>query len=357
MSVDTEIRDRSLGCLESFRACLLDPRLSKLGCFERYCADFKLWIFGLKASSTGKASLDYRVRQRADVRAIICDLLDGLSETLQSCIEAAEELEEIEDLCFDIQAVLKQLSRIHVAIRRAGSALRHQKADAALQSAIEGSAYQDWKQEMENVILTRVEDRDQFRGLSKTFELKRDRQEALNAVQARVIQMNLIRRHRIQYACGATKMFRQKEANLLFRDDGKSETTKMQSEQHIPSSQEIMENVGPQLPGHRTSGLVGGNRAASKTETSGSQRTATDIPNNWEPRTNLHTSPSVITRATQTGRKQDYPRWPKRAGDERDVLCPYCTEPLSRDYVNDEERWRCVDCVAIEKAPMLTCVG
>lgn len=53
---------------------------------ENRQGDFNLWASGLKATSGGRSSLDYRVRDRPDVCEGICELLDGLLETLEQLV-------------------------------------------------------------------------------------------------------------------------------------------------------------------------------------------------------------------------------------------------------------------------------
>jgi hypothetical protein len=47
---------------------------------------FNLWVRGIKAANDNKASLDHRVQDRPDIRELICDLLDGLREALECCL-------------------------------------------------------------------------------------------------------------------------------------------------------------------------------------------------------------------------------------------------------------------------------
>jgi hypothetical protein len=86
ISSGTDIRDRSSKCVDLFHDCVSNPTLGNLSWVEHGQADFNLWVYGLSATSTGKSSLDYRVRQREDLSNMICDLLDGLEESLQDCL-------------------------------------------------------------------------------------------------------------------------------------------------------------------------------------------------------------------------------------------------------------------------------
>lgn len=144
-------------------------------------ADFNLWAAGLGASKTGHASLEYRLRDRLDVKEIIQGLLDDLYESLstlkrnggtsgksqveldstlenlQLVVENGEasisrspspleplsplsELSEDENqsqMAFSefkrsVELTLDQLARLSVLIRKSGFRFRHQKADRML---------------------------------------------------------------------------------------------------------------------------------------------------------------------------------------------------------------------------------
>jgi hypothetical protein len=87
MDHGTGIRDRTDDCKKLFQKCGSSPVLGKLAWIQSGQADFNLWSFGLSADATGKSSLDFRVRYRPDIQEIICDLLDGLGESLNDCLE------------------------------------------------------------------------------------------------------------------------------------------------------------------------------------------------------------------------------------------------------------------------------
>lgn len=82
-----EISRRTEGCQDAFVICLSDPSLTALEWIENRQGDFNLWASSLKATSSGgRSSLDYRVRDRPDVKGVICELLDGLLESLEQLV-------------------------------------------------------------------------------------------------------------------------------------------------------------------------------------------------------------------------------------------------------------------------------
>lgn len=90
------IRQRTDSCRRLFIARLSRPDLpARLDWLEDRLGEFNLWSVGIKADSTGRASLDHRVRTRPDIREVICDLLDGLCEALEASEEDGRPLSAI----------------------------------------------------------------------------------------------------------------------------------------------------------------------------------------------------------------------------------------------------------------------
>ena len=81
-----EIRKRTEACQQLFMHCLATPSFSGTYWIEDRQGEFNLWAASLKATSPGRASLDYRVRDNPDLRESICDLLAGLSEALEELL-------------------------------------------------------------------------------------------------------------------------------------------------------------------------------------------------------------------------------------------------------------------------------
>lgn len=70
-------------CSERFDACIASPALREYVIFIRSAqGDYNLWCAAIKATSRGKASLDYRLRNHQDVRDVVCGLLAGLATAL-----------------------------------------------------------------------------------------------------------------------------------------------------------------------------------------------------------------------------------------------------------------------------------
>ncbi|KAK6519711.1 hypothetical protein TWF506_000011 [Arthrobotrys conoides] len=72
-------------CKNVFRDCVSTQDMGKQAWMRTAQGDFNLWCTGIKATSSNKSSLDYRLRDKPDVRDEICDLLRNLVDVLQIC--------------------------------------------------------------------------------------------------------------------------------------------------------------------------------------------------------------------------------------------------------------------------------
>ncbi|KAH8598652.1 hypothetical protein B0O99DRAFT_591887 [Bisporella sp. PMI_857] len=204
----SEIHDRTKKCIEGFNECLAHEQLGKHQWLETGLAEFNLWSFGLNASHSGRSSLDYKVRQRPDLQDSITDLLDGLGESLKECLDP--ELEEHIGVLnpednpenplyfnvFNIKEILKQLTRLHAAIREAGIQLRHHKADTSLKSVLEQNCngLGEFREDLTATIMAGLEIWDPKKGLPKPWE-KINRK-----LIKRLVDANIRRRNRIFFA-------------------------------------------------------------------------------------------------------------------------------------------------------------
>lgn len=74
-------------CRHIFRTATTAPPLMQQERAENRLADFNLWSMGVGASSTGKASLDYRLHDSLEAHTILPNLLLMLRILIQKCID------------------------------------------------------------------------------------------------------------------------------------------------------------------------------------------------------------------------------------------------------------------------------
>lgn len=65
---------------------LSEPLLAEKPWLINRNGHFNIWVATLKAADSGEASLDYLVRDYPDTRNLICELLDALSQSMQTLI-------------------------------------------------------------------------------------------------------------------------------------------------------------------------------------------------------------------------------------------------------------------------------
>ena len=87
MSEATTIFDTAMACHYAFKEATSSPRLMHQEWAENRLADFNLWSSGAGASTTGKASLDRRLRANPEARTILINLLLMLKILVQKCID------------------------------------------------------------------------------------------------------------------------------------------------------------------------------------------------------------------------------------------------------------------------------
>ncbi|KAI1757960.1 hypothetical protein F4782DRAFT_536659 [Xylaria castorea] len=82
-------------CLESFKQCLNQAAAihsRELSLVEDQLARFSLWSSNIKVFSSGRGSLDYRIREAPDVRDAISAVLEALDYHIQGCLHILNSL-------------------------------------------------------------------------------------------------------------------------------------------------------------------------------------------------------------------------------------------------------------------------
>ncbi|KAL6832172.1 hypothetical protein V8C40DRAFT_238033 [Trichoderma camerunense] len=366
----SSISTRTVACQRLFARCLSIHVFNELDWFENRQGEFGLWESGLRAADVGRASLDHRVRDRPDVRELICDLLDGLSEALEDCLRTSESkplrsptaataaysktpsktdgsdvsaqanksdlipgVEQTNDgfseQAFNIKTILGQLTRISTAIRRSGAKFRHEKADMALQE----QNFEEFKAHLTFIILMpAIENYSHGSSDGDAIRLRISDQGRLTTVQKRLIQANIIRRNRIIFATRSMKQIKNQDpqqnklpeiAELPFLNPESTEYFKIMQRQLIADGLHPL----PALP----SSIITSSIAQSSTEI-GSEFGLQAVPHKKN-------TPSTMTRITQTGDHQDYPTCPVPVSDEV-LQCPYCADLLPVEYAKNKSRWK-----------------
>lgn len=131
-------------CLESFQNCLQKAALvhpRELSLVEDQLARLSLWSANIRVFSPGRASLDHRLREAAEVRDIIVGLLEALDYRLRACDERLSSIaaiasggslppvdEKLQDTIHGIADEIDLLHKFSNTIRRASKATQNLNA-------------------------------------------------------------------------------------------------------------------------------------------------------------------------------------------------------------------------------------
>ena len=229
----------------------------------------------------------------------------------------------------NIKAILGQLTRISTAIRQSGAKYRYRKADASLKK----KDFEEFKTHLTVVILMNsVEAKNEEPAERNEILPYITDSEQLTEVQKRLINANIVRRNRIMFATRSMKPIetpigqQQQQARAVEVPIAAAEPTPRFSQEPTKRISD-----GPAIPPQVPSIM-----APSITQTATEMGSQFNLQHAVEPK---KSTPSVITRVTQTGATQDYPSCPEPISDEL-LQCPYCADLLPAIYSNNQTRWR-----------------
>ncbi|KAF2963129.1 hypothetical protein GQX73_g10441 [Xylaria multiplex] len=386
MDAGDEIYRAARDCNERFDACVTDSALREHVVSLRSAqGDYNLWCSAIKATSRGKASLDYRLRNHQDVRDVVCGLLAGLATSLGRLAQRAaailgdaelpeNPIEEVpkspsstdspvswdaisdewsnpgsaqaEDVpsmdpvmaeCMSyINITLDQLARLSLAIRKAGNKYRFEKADAELKD----NAFEEFRNHLASIILRAFPD-PEAHGLSAEQKMKRvSDYGALTPVQKQLVHANILRKHRIEF----TTRSRKRGERPVPGDIGLVDNPHQLSQTRALTSSSIAGSQNSsrvQDPTSRQSPVPGVSKAAPTPSVVLTMApTATDVGSRLDvSRFMSAQTPSKVTNLTRVGSTQAYPNCPK-LGIDGLLVCPYCDDVLPSSYARMEQSWK-----------------
>ncbi|KAF4470198.1 kinesin [Fusarium albosuccineum] len=248
---------------------------------------------------------------------------------------------------FYIRAYLGLLAKVSMAIRRSGTKLRYMKADDYLKTCSDNEEYTGLRKHLLFLILISPYEQKLFEELQRRA-LEKQIPRAVEivvrswvadptratAIQRRLIEANILRRNRINYAKHVSK--------------NRFDPTKTYDFLEATSASEAPER--PQEPVTKYAGSESGAeqqpliqpvQPTSNQIESRESLTATKLDSDFVLPSTIGLEPtkkavSVVTKMTQTAAHQDYPACPVSKGS---FQCPYCVQVLTEDYTN-KSRWR-----------------
>ena len=379
------LRRETETCLGLFAQCLRIENLSntRFLWFEDCQARFRWWAFGVKASSTGRGSLDRILIHRSDVRDAIHGVLQSLASALDSCLAGPRPLDSEDDAgdarsdasspvsersafseastdsdvdgggdmadvaahhAYFIEMCLRSLMRFSILIRKAKDKLRHKRADDDLVriQRHEPETYAEFKAHLETLILlgpyehsllSRLESAEAHQEIPQSagIVIRAWLFNRLGPVQARLVQANLIRRHRIMYS----RRDRRPVGSISNQDDLVSVQTAVPLRTGPSSSQPRPDTRPTEVVEAVVVSLAPTPHALPTTPTLQSETVLGSELGTVPLRSTKATS--VLSKLTRTGQNQDYP---KTSVLDKLSQCPYCGFFLGPEYAKNEKKWQ-----------------
>ncbi|KAF3297187.1 hypothetical protein TWF132_008542 [Orbilia oligospora] len=376
MDESTNISRIANECKTVFANCISTPGMGEEFWVRSAQGDFNLWCLGIKATSSNKSSLDYRLREKPDVREDICDLIRGMVDSLQKCqrlfigtkgentpedsrpgspqsIESWEAMSDessgtgslsdggdvsnpvlSENISY-IKTILSQLARISIAIRKSGNRYRFEKADAALDE----KDYDEFRQHLTAIILRGFED-DDSKNLTAVEKAQRVFDSSrLTKAQKRLIHLNILRKHRIEFVKRSRGSKSHQKADTQQAESGPIMMGKPTEEPAVdskPCSYQPIRSTTTSRPLHQTP------RKLAPSAVFTAAVTATEIGSKFDIKGILaKKSTSAVTKMTKIGASQSYPHCPDPQLDGS-LRCPYCDDFLPSDFSDPkrQDNWR-----------------
>lgn len=405
MESTEEIFHAAWECRELFSRCreLIQHPFIGDNWFEEREVDFCWWIYGLRADKRGHSSLDYRLRERSDIRNIVVSLIGGISAALDEWlhygemlsglhIEAAkptrltesaqikrldlndgilwddsdadgmldepsdnqhESLGRLSDQAYYIETNLDILKSLSLTIRRSGTRIRYKKADMALAAA--PNSYSDLRSHLIALVLVQPYEQSLINTLN-WMASKGQLQESLaivtqawisdpariNPMQRSLIESVIVRHNRIRFARRSEEL----SHNSAESGDTEDEPTSKQEDKKRKLSTQQNLSTSTDTPTISVSrapapGVFGNiqQRVFASATLSG---TAT-APGSSFVLPNFGAKEKAVdelTRVTRIGNMLDYPPRPKKHDKGKSFECPYCRHVLHSDYIETRSRWR-----------------
>ncbi|KAJ5261222.1 hypothetical protein N7478_011817 [Penicillium angulare] len=337
---------------------------------ENRLGDFNLWLTNLRVLKPGHASLDYRLRDREDLRNVIAGLLQSLHGFIEACrvpYEPSDSDHEVQgsdgsasawsdvsdsdkgsekrpvssifsDPTSGVESTLDRLIRLGMVIRKSGNKFRHELADRAL----DVSYYQDFKRHLELVLLNdanrhhlihitgrAAEQKILTRATALVIKRRLLDPGQLTEFQQRAIHANIIRRNRFDFA-------KKRELKANPRD-----SEPMLTKQQPINAEHKATNLVPQTVVSRSQFKKYETKSQVTISHPSMVETATRVGTITTP---VEPTPSKaatrITNMSSTGQNLDYPPCPQLKDlNDASFQCPFCCRQLPRKYL-EKSGWR-----------------
>ncbi|KAK5000610.1 WD repeat-containing protein 88 [Elasticomyces elasticus] len=387
------IFDAATVCHQRLRECLEIPSLMERAWAENRLADFNLWAAGVGAFSQRKASLDERLAFQPDAVAVVVNLLVLLAELVERCKELGPkdkehivlrraEDEDISDdqergrrdlfpqqpspgsfatwsdetssrspskggtnnvlsnsalaeVTKDVYSILGLLTRIGAAIRKSGTISRLQNADRSF----DPKEHEELEAHLICLLLAQPSyiEKERYRyrdnvSDNRHFNL-RFRGSSISQVQKRLIEANLMRRNRFEYAQRHAEKLSERHTAVVGPQSVDTSKAIGEKNRSLPTIKPAHTGPDHNLP---LKEQTVPQDAADMTET---EATGVGTAFVVDPSKEATPSQQALTEVSTTGSKINYPHPPKVEDDRQSFRCPCCCQILPKMFV-EKFRWR-----------------
>lgn len=364
---------------------------------------FSLWAYDIHADKVGHSSLDYRVRNRDDIRKVIVNLIEGISSGIDGLIEKGiyhllsffvrvlisvniatverpngplmTPLAVLQDEHqYYIETNLAMLQSLSYALRRSGLRLRHERADQAL--PFSPTSYNNLRRHLTTTLLVRAYEMEAIMALRRNgqhivamllYAWARD-PSRLGPIQQAIIDGVVTRRNRISFARNPWSTGHQEvpnQAAILSQETlQRTTSSKREAESSLSGDRTRRYHIGAASRSQRPRGQAlqstrlalhprqlpqatfdystePGSASANRVWRRSSSRTATEIGSSFlVPHLGgQEKNLGLLTELSHVDRLDYYPPRPRHLPGQKTFTCPYCCHQLPDDYLQTKSRW------------------
>ncbi|KAJ4122725.1 hypothetical protein NW768_010166 [Fusarium equiseti] len=314
---DASISSLTKACISNFEKCCSRKDCGDTSSLENGLADLRLWDYGVGATADGSSSLDSRFKKRPEDIMLVKTILIILNGFLEEYYTSTD-YHAVEENTKSIRSSLKNLATIGLAIRRTGTASRQRRAE----STFNPKDYEELQKHLECIILLRPSKA----GLPMHLDSS-----DLTIVQRRLIEANLMRRHRTVIAHRRTRY-------------GQRDRTPQSSQQVASDAEWIAQHAGE--VGSQASNLQRNTgeqlkQKLQETRTVGVLSAASTAEGTLRYGSSRDYKPGVAkTNITAIGNDMEFPKAPLNTEGRLIGRCPCCFQSLGMELINDPQKWR-----------------
>ncbi|KAK7424539.1 hypothetical protein QQX98_000504 [Neonectria punicea] len=303
-------------CISMFERCPAPDGNGDGFAMETRLADLRLWADGVGAIAEGNASLEWRFRSRLDDLMLVKTILVMLADFIDDYSTLLSTDQPVDDAVHRVDSAIENLALIGVAIRRTGKASRRRRADTRFDPA----DYEELRRHLECIILLQP---------SKSGLEGELNPSSLSIVQKRLIEANLMRRHRFVVAQKRSRKqkgreWQQRGGTASSQDSAPSEDGNETKPQGSFGDDSTRKKGAERVPPTK-----GGLTAASTAE--GTLQYGEKL---------RYVPGAARTQITALAADTEFPRPPPNPEGRRIGRCPCCCQSIPAEEMMNPGKWR-----------------